>query len=132
MFYAICFAIFSEIARINSFKTTDWLFPVSESFFTSFSVKDKSKDNTHLFDYGLSAGCGLKLPLGRGIYFTTDLLINMGLRKIDRKNNNEYQISDVPASSGYNHVIISGNYFGLSSKAKNINTALTVGLSIEL
>ena len=100
--------------------------------FTSFSLKDKSKDNTHLFDYGLSAGCGLKLPLGRGIYFTTDLLINMGLRKIDRKNNNEYQISDVPASSGYNHVIISGNYFGLSSKAKNINTALTVGLSIEL
>ena len=98
----------------------------------SLTIKDKSKDNTHLFDYGISAGCGLKLPLGSGIYFTTDLLINMGLRKIDRKNNNEYKKVDLASTTGYNHAIISGKYYGLSSKAKNLNSALTVGVSIEL
>ncbi len=99
---------------------------------TPFSITDKSKDNTHLFDYGISAGCGLKLPLSNRIYFTTDLLINIALRKIDRKNNNEYKEVDIASTTGYNHVIISGNYYGLSSKAKNLNTALTVGISIEL
>lgn len=99
---------------------------------TPFSITDKSKDNTHLLDYGVSAGCGLKLPLSNRIYFTTDLLINIALRKIDRKNNNEYEKANLPASSGFNEVILSGNYFGLSSKAKNLNTALTVGISIEL
>ncbi len=77
-------------------------------------------------------GCGLKLPLGNGVYFTTYLLINLELRKIDKKFNNDYEEHTLPSTTGYTTIIESGNYFGLNSNAKNINTALTLGISVDI
>ncbi len=101
---------------------------------TNFGIKytDKTKDNTNSLDYGASVGFGIKLPLGNGVYFTSDLLTNIGLRNIDKKYNNDYEKTTMPTTTGINTIIRSGNYYGLNSKAKNINTTFTIGLSFEI
>lgn len=104
------------------------------SYFSSFDVTidDKDKVHTAKFDFGLSFGTGLRLPLNDQLYFKADLLFNFGLKSIDSLNNNEYAEKDFPSSSGYSTAFQSKNYYGLNSKAKNINSVLTVGVGIKL
>lgn len=93
---------------------------------------DKQKEFTTHFDFGVSAGIGFTHKLTKKLIFNSDLVLNLGLRKIDRKYNNEYSEEHAPALSSYSTLLRSTNYYGLNSSAKNISATFTIGLGYTL
>ena len=107
---------------------------ISSNNFNEFHMEgeDEDKNYTSNVDYGLSIGTGINYPLSNRFYFNADLLINVGLRSIDKQNNNEYWESDTPRATGYYKTIHSANYYGLNSNAKNINAVITFGIGFRI
>ncbi|MBK3516248.1 outer membrane beta-barrel protein [Carboxylicivirga marina] len=93
---------------------------------------DFEDDLTSTFDLGIVLGTGYTYPLSDKLYIYADLLFSIGLKDIDGVNDNEYSETSLPASSGYNTVIQSENYYGLNSNAKNFSGVLTVGVGLRL
>ncbi|WP_430814241.1 porin family protein [Carboxylicivirga sp. RSCT41] len=94
--------------------------------------EDEDKDYTNNFDVGLNLGGGLNYPLGEHFYLNVDLSVCLGLIQLDKKNDNDYEVTPLPWGSGYTTMVRSANYYGLNSKAKNISGALTVGIGVKL
>lgn len=92
---------------------------------------DKDKEFTTHFDFGVSAGIGFTHNLTNKLIFNSDLILNLGLRKIDRKYNNEYSEERLPVLPPY-ILLRSTNYYGLNSNAKNISATFTIGLGYTL
>lgn len=105
---------------------------IGTDFQFSRDFTDDDKEFTTRFDPGFSLGCGLDIPLSGKLLFNADLLLNAGVRKVDRKYNNEYSEEPIPYTDGVVLLVRSTNYFGLNSKATNISASLTAGLSYSL
>lgn len=91
-------------------------------------IKDNKKEFTSNFDVGLSAGSGIVHPIGKNWLINLDVLVNIGLLKVDRKYNNEYEENEISNAVGILTRIKSSNYIGLNSNARNISTSITFGL----
>lgn len=93
---------------------------------------DSKKEFTMNFDFGISVGTGFSYALTERLSLNTDLTLNFGLHKIDKKYNNEYDVSTVPNGFSYLTLLRSTNYFGLNSNAKILSSSITVGLAFKL
>ncbi len=93
---------------------------------------DFDKKLTSSFDFGLVLGTGFNYPFSDQFYINADLSLCIGLKDIDKVNDNDYSEVEMPLSSGYGTSIRSANYYGLNSNAKNISGALTVGIGFRL
>ncbi|HAF27749.1 MAG TPA: hypothetical protein DCG75_01755 [Bacteroidales bacterium] len=87
--------------------------------------KDKEKEFTKEFDFGILVAAGYNKYLSDKLLFNTKIGINVGMVKLDSKYNNEYELSPISFSSS---LLRSTNYYGLNSNSKNINFVFTVGL----
>jgi hypothetical protein len=95
-------------------------------------LTDKKKEFTNHMDYGLAVGTGFACPLSTNLQINLDLLVSAGLRKVDRKYNNEYEEDARPATTGYMLMVRSTNYYGLNSDATNVSAAFTFGVGYKL
>jgi hypothetical protein len=101
-------------------------------FYAGIDENDEKKEFTNHFDYGLAIGTGFAYPLTTNFQLNIDLLLSAGLRKIDKKYNNEYEESHIAMPTGVGLRVRSTNYFGLSSDATNLSAAFTFGVGYKL
>jgi hypothetical protein len=95
--------------------------------------KDKKREYTNKLDFGFSLGTGYTKNLSDNLIFKTELLFNIGLRKVDSKYNNDFSVTPVPSGSNFSSVLVrSTNYYGLNSNSKNINMLITIGLGYKI
>lgn len=78
--------------------------------------------------FGISLGTGFSYPIAENFFLNANVLFNVGLRKIDKKYNNEYEEEDRVGISGTVTSLRSTNYFGLNSNARNVNSTITLGV----
>ncbi len=90
------------------------------------TFRDDGKYRTHKLDYGLVLGTGIHYGITSHIKLSLDTQLQLGLRKIDSQYNNDRQVS-VLGIAGYE--TFSYDYYNLSSKAKNVNLLINMGLS---
>ena len=96
-------------------------------------VKDEKRAFTNKFDYGISLGTGFVKKISDKLHFKSEMLFNMGLRKLDSKYNNELLVRSYPLGSNFfNFGVRSTNYFGLNSNSRNINMLITFGLAYTI
>jgi hypothetical protein len=110
----------------------DYAFYGYDSWFKINNEIDKKKEFTMNIDFGISFGTGFSHALTDRLLLTTNLILNLGLHKIDKKYNNEYFEHLVPSYVGLDNYVRSTNYFGLNSNAKNISSSISVGLVYKL
>lgn len=99
---------------------------------SNIDIADDKKEFTMNIDFGLSLGTGFSYALSERLFFNTDLVLNAGLRKIDKKYNNEYEEKQIAGTSGISTSLRSTNYYGLNSNSKNISSAITLGIGYKL
>jgi Outer membrane protein beta-barrel domain len=94
--------------------------------------KDKKREYTNKIDFGLSLGTGYTREISDKLIFKTELLLNIGLVKVDSRYNNDFSVTPVPSGSNFSRVLVrSTNYYGLNSYSKNINMLFTIGLGYK-
>jgi hypothetical protein len=93
---------------------------------------DSEKEHTTNFDIGFSLGGGINYPFGDKLFFKIDYLMNVGLRKIDKKYNNDYVGEEFPNYSETDSSSWVNIYYGINSDAKNINMSLLFGIGIKI
>ncbi len=94
--------------------------------------KDTEREFTNRFDLGFVIGTGFIKNISPELVFTAEMRIGFGMRKLDAKFNNEYEVTEIPISSGYNQLLRSTNYYGLNSDSKNLNFVLAIGLGYHI
>lgn len=120
--------ISSHITIYQEKSAIDNTFPYYYHF-SMDNIKDEEKEFTNKFDYGISFGTGYHKNLTSKLTFNISMRVNIGLKKLDAKFDNEYEEqSIISGPSSYVTYLRSTNYFGLNSDSKNINMALTAGL----
>lgn len=92
---------------------------------------DRKLEYTNRKDLGLSFAVGHSHPVLNKWSINTEITSNIGLLKVDQKFNNEYEKTLVSSSSGVITNVVSNNYYGLNSNAKNISVAITVGIAYQ-
>jgi hypothetical protein len=106
---------------------------LGSSSFWANSEDSTLEDITNEFDYGFSVGTGYAHDLSRNFIFNAELLLNVGLRKIDSKYNNEYTVTPMPSDSNPDAIAVRAtNYYGLNSNATNINMLITIGVGYRI
>ena len=94
--------------------------------------KDKKREYTNTIDFGLSLGTGYTREISDKLIIKTELLLNIGLVKVDSRYNNDFSVTPVPSGSNFSRVLVrSTNYYGLNSYSKNINMLFTIGLGYK-
>lgn len=84
-----------------------------------------SKDHTNNVDLGLMVGGGMEFYWTSNSYLFMELNASLGVRKIDKLYNNEYEEFD--QSYRYLTNYTSKNYYSLNSNARNFSVMFTVG-----
>ncbi len=122
------YLIATKFDYFNHKELSDETGPLGSSSFWA-SDKNKNPEITNKLDYGFSVGTGYVHNITDNLVFKTELLFNVGLRKVDSKYNNEFSVTSIPTGSNLQSVAVrSTNYYGLNSNAKNMNMLITVGL----
>lgn len=81
-------------------------------------------NGTHKIDIGLLGGGGIDVPLTKSLQLTFRTGIQMGLRRLDRYNNNEYR-EEMTILGPAHH---SKNYYGFSSKSRHLGVEAVLGI----
>ncbi len=119
----------------NYHQKVEWLENelVSNYIFEIDQFKDSKKEYTNRFDFGVSFGTGYDRKITNRLELKTNLICNLGLRKVDRKYNNNYYITPAPQGTNFSSYLLrSTNYYGLNSKSKNINLVFRFGLAYRI
>lgn len=128
--YLLKSQIYTNLSKHSYIPNYDF-YGYSFNFYIDNQI-DHKKEFTSNIDYGLTSGLGFIYSLTKRLSLTSGLLFNLGLRKIDRKYNNEYEQKLIGGYTGISTLLRSTNYFGLNSNAKNINTTITFGLKYNI
>lgn len=97
----------------------------SSAYTDAYNFDEDSKEHTNSVDYGLMMGGGMEFYWTSNSYIFLEMNASLGLRKIDKLYNNEYEEFD--RSYKYLTNYTSRNYYSLNSNAKNFSIMFTVG-----
>lgn len=98
-----------------------------------YNETDKKREYTNKLDFGFSFGTGYVRNITDKLVFKSEMQLNIGLRKVDSKYNNDFSVTAVPSGSNFSRVLVrSTNYYGLNSKSKNFNMLFTIGLGYRI
>ena len=94
-----------------------------------FFSKFDNNSFTHNLDYGFSLGGGFAKDINQKVIFSISTRVNIGLRKVDAKFDNQFEIGSTPLGS---QLVTSTNYFGFNSDARNINFTFSIGAGYKI
>ncbi len=97
----------------------------NSAYTDAYNFEEDSKHQTNSVDYGLMVGGGVEFYWTSNSYIFVEMNAGLGLRKIDKLYNNEYEEFDQNFRYLTNYT--SKNYYSLSSSAKNFSVLFTVG-----
>lgn len=126
------YLISSRINFLNEETISDDSGVISENSFWIDNKRDSKKEYTNKFDFGFTLGTGYIAKLSENISLKTEMLMNIGMIKLDAKYNNEYSVNPVSSMNMTTVAVRSTNYFGLNSKSKNLNLAFVIGLGYKI
>jgi len=111
----------------------DYSSEYSSNYYMSYINGVDYRDLTNEIDYGLIFGGGFFKKLNQKLIFTTEVKLDIGLKKLDAKYNNEYEEIKIPSGTNIPYTAItSTNYHGFNSNAKNISAAILIGINYIL
>lgn len=97
----------------------------NSAYTDAYNFDEDSKPQTNEVDYGLMVGGGMEFYWTSNSYIFVEMNAGLGLRKIDKLYNNEYEEFDQNFRYLTNYT--SKNYYSLNSNAKNFSVMFTVG-----
>lgn len=128
----IGYLISSRINFLNEETISDDSGVISKNSFWIDNKRDSKKEYTNKFDFGFTFGTGYITKLSENLLLKTEMLMNIGMIKLDAKYNNEYTVTPVASMNMTTVAVRSTNYFGLNSKSKNLNLAFVIGLGYKI